>query len=352
VRSVQVQGAASSGGAVFFFSPHKDIIGHTLACADEPVQARHSTLTDGTEVTLLDCGVIRIEPNTASQLSLVISCGVHGNETAPIEIVSQLVSDLLSGEVSSAVRVLFILANPWAMAEGRRFVDINMNRLFCGQWQYEDLSLKEVKRAARLEAYVANFFAEEPVTVEQRLHYDCHTAIRASARERFAVYPFVPDRVLPEQQQALLTRADIETVLLQQEPANTFSSFTSVKQDAQSFTLELGKVMPFGANDLSRFSGIDLLLRALICGEELPNSPSGGMEQFVVHHTLEKSSENWTFHVPDDAPNFSEYAPGSLIAEDGGVQYLVGEEPEYVVFPNPRVKVGERAGLMLRKLSR
>ena len=134
--------------------------------------------------------------------------------------------------------------------------------------------------------------------VEQRLHYDCHTAIRASARERFALYPFVPDRALPEQQQALLTCADIETVLLQQEPANTFSSFTSVKQDAQSFTLELGKVMPFGANDLSRFSGIDLLLRALISGEELPNTPAGGMEQFVVHHTLEKSSENWIFHVP------------------------------------------------------
>ena len=76
------------------------------------------------------------------------------------------------------------------------------------------------------------------------------------------------------------------------------------------------------------------------------------MEQFVVHHTIEKSSENWIFHVPDDSTNFSEYAPGSLIAEDGGVQYLVGAEPEYIVFPNPRVKVGARAGLMLRKLSR
>ena len=335
---------------MFFFSPYKDIIEHTIAYADEPIQAKHITLTDGAEVTLLDCGVVRFEPNSASKLSLVISCGVHGNETAPIEIVSQLVSDLLSGEVSSAVRVLFILANPWATAEDRRFVDLNMNRLFCGQWQHEDQSLKEVKRAASLEAYVTNFFAEEPVTVVQRLHYDCHTAIRASARERFAVYPFVPDRILPAQQKALLARADIPTVLLQQERANTFSSFTSVKQDAQSFTLELGKVMPFGANDLSRFSGIDMLLRALISGKELPSPLAEGIEQFVVHHTLEKSSESWKFHLPDNAPNFSEYAPGSLIAEDGNTQYLVGREPEFIVFPNPRVKVGERAGLMLRKL--
>ena len=48
---------------------------------------------------------------------------------------------------------------------------------------------------------------------------------------------------------------------------------------------------------------------------------------------------------------FQSMRRAALIAEDGGVQYLVGEEPEYIVFPNPRVKVGERAGLMLRKLS-
>ena len=114
--------------------------------------------------------------------------------------------------------------------------------------------------------------------------------------------------------------------------------------------MELGKAMPFDANDLSRFSGIDLLLRAVISGEELPSPSAEGIEQFVVHHTLEKSSESWKFHLPDNAPNFSECAPGSLIAEDGSAQYLVGEEPEYIVFPNPRVKVGERAGLMLRKL--
>ena len=102
--------------------------------------------------------------------------------------------------------------------------------------------------------------------------------------------------------------------------------------------------MPFGANDLSRFSGIDLLLRALISGEELPNTPAGGMEQFVVHHTLEKSSENWILHVPDDSPNFSEYAPGSLIAEDGGVQYLVGEEPSTSCFPIPGSRSANEQG--------
>jgi succinylglutamate desuccinylase len=335
---------------VFFFSPHKDIIRHTIANADETVDGKHSILSAGTEVTLLDSGVIKFEPNTACESSLVISCGIHGNETAPIEIISTIIDDLLSEELDCGQRVLFILGNPWAMASGERFVDLNMNRLFCGDWQYQDLGLKEVKRAAKLEAYVANFFAEEPVTVNKHLHYDCHTAIRDSVRERFAVYPFVKGRELPDDQKAFLDQADIDTVLLQRQDANTFSSFTSLKQGAQSFTLELGKAKPFGENDLGRFTGINSALRALITGDELPDTPARTVDSFVISYSIHRSSENWEFFVTDDLPNFAEFPPGSVISQDGDEQYVVGDQPEYIVFPNALVPVGQRAGLMLRKL--
>lgn len=335
---------------VFFFSPHKDIIKHTIANADEAVSAKHTILPKGTEVTLLDNGVIKFEPATACDASLVVSCAVHGNETAPIEIVSKIIEDLISEEQRCERRVLFILGNPWAMATGERFVDLNMNRLFCGNWQRENLDLKEVKRAAKLEAYVANFFAEEPVTVNQHYHYDCHTSIRDSVRERFAVYPYVEGRVLPEEQKAFLDRADIHTVLLQQEEANTFSSFTSLKQNAQSFTLELGKAKPFGNNDLVRFNGFDSILRELIAGDHLPPSPAQKVDAFSVKHSIARSSENWEFFVEEDVPNFSEYPPGSIISRDGDEKYVVGDEPEYIVFPNANVPVGQRAGLMLTKL--
>ncbi|EAR07479.1 succinylglutamate desuccinylase [Reinekea blandensis] len=335
----------------FFFSPHKNIIRHTLATRDDEVAPRHEILSAGTEVTLLDNGIIRFEPNTASDTSLVISCAVHGNETAPIEIVSAIIDDLLAEDQKCGQRVLFILGNPWAMEAGTRFVDVNMNRLFCGDWQHQDLTLPEVKRAAKLEAYVANFFAEEPVTATQRLHYDCHTAIRDSARERFAVYPFVAGRTLPETQKAFLDSADVHTVLLQQQAANTFSSFTSLQQNAESFTLELGKVRPFGENDLTRFEGIDRTLRRLIAGDALPDSPINPVDGFTVHHTIEKTSEHWEFFVEDDVANFTEFAPGTEIWRDGDDAYIVGDEPEYIVFPNRDIPVGQRAGLMLRKQS-
>lgn len=335
----------------FFFSPHKDIIQHTQALADETVAPKHEILSAGTEVTLLDAGVIRFEPPTASTTSLVISCAVHGNETAPIELVSQLVNDLLEEEALCRQRVLFIVGNPWAMAAGERFVELNMNRLFCGDWQHQDTSLREVKRAAKLEAYVANFFAEEPVTVTQRYHYDCHTAIRDSARERFAVYPFVEGRQLPATQQAFLAQSQVDTVLLQQAPANTFSSFTSLTQNAESFTLELGKVRPFGENDLNRYKAIDGALRDLVGGEPLPEQPASPVDQFEVCHAINKTSDNWEFFIADDVANFTEFAPGTLIWQDGDQEYRVGKAPEYVVFPNRNVPVGQRAGLMLKKLS-
>ena len=333
----------------FFLSPHKDFIKHTIANADAFVAAKHQTLANGSEVTLLDCGIMKFEPATACETSLVISCGVHGNETAPIEIVAAIIDDLLLEKQNCGQRVLFVFANPWAMAIGDRFIDLNMNRLFCGDWQNYNHNLKEVKHAAKLEAYVANFFAEEPVTVTQHLHYDCHTAIRDSVRERFAVYPFVEGRELPESQKAFLDRADIQTVILQQQKANTFSSYTSLKHEAESFTLELGKVKPFGENDLGRFSGIDTILRSLIAGEALPAGPDRQIDLFAVHHSIERSSENWEFFVDDDAPNFLEYPSGSVITQDGEEKYVVGDEPEYIAFPNRHVPVGQRAGLMLRK---
>ena len=333
----------------FFFSPHKDFIKHTLATADDSVTAKHEILSAGTEVTLLDCGVLRFEPPTAATVSLVISCAVHGNETAPIEIINQLVNNLLEEDAKCRQRVLIILGNPWAMQANQRFIDLNMNRLFSGDWQQQDVTLKEVKRAAKLEAYVANFFAEEPVTVTERLHYDCHTAIRDSARERFAVYPYVAGRSLPASQQQFLAAAEIDTVLLQQRPGNTFAAFTSSRQNAQSFTLELGKVRPFGENDLTRLRPIDEALRQLIAGEVLTEANRPTPECFTVCHDVIKTSDNWQFFIADDVANFTEFAPGFVVWRDGDKHYQVTQQSQFIVFPNPHVPVGQRAGLMLKK---
>ncbi|WP_336365887.1 succinylglutamate desuccinylase [Marinobacter sp. C2H3] len=326
-------------------------LAHTLARAGESLTPVTGTLADGTDIRRHDIGLLELTPpagrNNPGAEALIVSAGIHGNETAPIEVLNALVQELLDGRWMLACPLLLILGNPPAMVAGERFLQVNLNRLFAGahrQAAYQGNG--EAERAARLEQY-CEAFAHRHAGLALS-HYDLHTAIRPSHREKFALYPHVPGRQLPSDQAGFLLEAEVPTLLLQHKAGTTFASHTSSNLGAQSFTVELGKVMPFGQNDLNRFAGIERALRRRFRGEPSPAPSGAGLTVFEVVHEVLNTGDGFEFHVPDDAPNFSEYAPGTVIWEDGQQQYRVGSVPESVVFPNRAVPVGQRVALMVR----
>ena len=294
---------------------------------------------------LLDTGVLLVEPLREAASDIIVSAGIHGNETAPIEIVNQLITGIISRDIQVRNRMLFIIGNPTAMNAGKRFIDENLNRLFCGKYR-SALNTSEGKRAQKIEQYIRQFFdyGKRP-----RYHYDLHTAIRASKFEKFAVYPFRKNHDWRKPQLEFLHAAGINTILLSHAPTSTLSFFSSDSFGADAFTLELGKAKPFGENDISQFTSTITCFKSLIENKEIETTQFRN-EDFNLYKVLDqivKKSENFKLHVSGKEQNFTDFPVGTLLAEDVDESYVTRYPGEAIVFPNPDVKIGQRAALMV-----
>ncbi len=301
-------------------------------------------------VQLLDTGVLLVEPDllTKSDKDIVISSGIHGNETAPIEIVDQLVKEIFLEKVIVKHRILFIIGNPRSMNLGQRFIDENLNRLFCGK--FKDYSgTYEGQRAEKLEHIVTDFFRKTGNPRSSRLHYDLHTAIRGSRYKRFLIYPYQGEKPWDKKQLEFFRASGVTTILLSHAPSGTFSYFSSSCFAAHAFTVELGKVKPFGQNNRKDFKAITDNLRLLIMGEPIQrdNSPKNELIYFRVLRELTRFSDDFKLYLEDDVENFTELPKGFLLSEDGDKKYTTQQKGESLIFPNPKVKNGQRAGLIV-----
>ncbi|MBS3804937.1 MAG: succinylglutamate desuccinylase [Oleiphilaceae bacterium] len=332
------------------FEGHRDWLTFTLAKPDSTPGDRQAYLPDGSRMDMTGSGILRLIPALPrDNARLILSAGIHGDETAPIELLNNLVTGIINGELEAARETLLILGNPPAMVAGKRAMTYNLNRLFNGVYRQPGYIESADAGRARLLEKTCHTFASG---ADELTHYDLHTAMRPSRRERFAVYPCMPDRELPEKQLRFLAAADVNTLLLKHGTDPTFSSFTAWSLDAESMTIELGQARPFGQNNLSQFAGVDSCLRDLLAGRKPdPGVSASVVDIFEVVEEIVNTGNSFRFHVPDDAANFTEYPPGALIWEDEWHSYKVGDQPESVVFPNPNVPVGDRVGLMVRRLS-
>jgi len=310
-------------------------------------------LANGVSVKLIDTGILQIEPTNSSSISLLISSGIHGNETAPIEIVQQMVKDIWSGWLEVKVRLMLIIGNPPSIKIGERFLSQNLNRLFSGYYKNSESSDYETERAQIIEQAVSEFYNESENSNPIRYHFDLHTAIRPSKYKKFVVYPFLDERPWDKNHIAFFGGADITTVLLGHQPSGTFSYYTSNQFRALSATVELGKVKPFGENDMQDFSGIVNNMQCLI-EDKPPKNLTFNNHSYKVFHVkneIIKVNEDYRLLLDDEVQNFTSLKKGTVLASDGYQTHSLVEDEGYsIVFPNNNVPIGQRLGVLLEEI--
>lgn len=324
--------------------PKNDFLKLTLANETNlsPFKMDHQTHT----IEVWDTGVIHISPKNLTgkcERALIYSSAIHGNETAPIEICNQIITSILEGSLSPIFPVLFIFGNPAAININKRFVEENMNRLFSNKHSHAQSSNQEKIRAKKLEGYVTDFYQLHDS--KHKIHYDLHTAIRDSVNEKFAVCPYTPNKPWKKLQFEILRSMGVSTFLLMNTPATTFSYYTSSNHGADSFTIELGKVRPFGMNDPAKFRDskqtlINLLTTPVFTDEHFELSQ---YQMMSVHRTILKHHEDFELAFADDTPNFTAFDKGDILAREDGKMIRAELDGEAIIFPNAQVTLGERA---------
>lgn len=307
--------------------------------AGHPVDWPDLALPDGGRLSRQAPGVVLLEPATPATHSLLLSAGIHGDETAPIELLDSLLSAVSTGKLTVRIRVLFVLGNLAAMRQGRRYIAQDLNRLF-GKQALED-SL-EAHRANQLCALSQAFFDEAQV----RIHYDLHTTIRESKFEKFAIQPLPKNAGY--QHDAWLAAAGMQAIVLHNEGGHTYTAFTQEQCGAQSYTLELGKARPFGQNQALDLSALKASLQALLAGNPAAVTASRGeLRTYRVFKSVLRRSKDFELYLDKDCENFAPVSEGYRLYRQDKEFWCVDRPGARVLFPNSKVALGLRAALLL-----
>ncbi|MBA5607128.1 succinylglutamate desuccinylase [Duganella sp. FT3S] len=288
-------------------------------------------------------GILTIKRAGApDRASVLVSVGVHGDETGPIEVVAHLLEALSHDATKLAVDLMLCVGNIGAIREGKRFIDADLNRMF----RAERGTLAGTAEAARADVMMAATTAFFDGAGPVRWHLDLHTAIRPSVYPTFAIVPELIEAGARGKLIDWLGAAGIGAIIMNPQSAGTYSYYASEHHGAAGTTVELGRIGTLGQNDIGQFAEAAQALDALLRGVA-PAAAGRAPHIFNTAQQIIKLSDQFKMAFGRDTQNFTALPQGAEIARDGDTVYTVRHAQEYVVFPNPDVRVGLRAGLMV-----
>lgn len=305
-------------------------------------------LDAGFAVALPAPGILTVRSATPDidRPSVLVSVGVHGDETGPIEMVAYLVDALSRSAGELAVDLMLCVGHIDAIRLGKRFIDADLNRMFRAERGALAGTFEAGRADVLIDATRAFFDGSGPA----RWHLDLHTAIRPSHYPMFAIVPELIADSARDGLMAWLGEAGIEAIIMNPESAGTYSYFTSEHLGAAGSTVELGRVGTLGQNDLSQFAAASGALDRLLRGQ--PAQPAKVAPRvFATAQSIMKLSDAFSMSVGRETWNFTPMKKGAVIAQDGATVYTVQHDEELVVFPNPDVRVGLRAGIMVVRIN-
>lgn len=278
--------------------------------------------------------------------AVLVSVGVHGDETGPIEVVAYLLDALSHQPSALAVDLMLCVGNIGAIRAGKRFIDADLNRMF----RAERGTLEGTAEAARADVMVAATSAFFKDAGPVRWHLDLHTAIRPSVYPTFAIVPEIIEDGARDKLIAWLGQAAIGAVIMNPASVGTYSYYSAEHHAAAGTTIELGRIGTLGENNLEQFTEASQALDDLLRGAE-PKGAKQAPHVYATARQIIKLSDRFQMAFGKDTWNFTPLKQGEEIARDGDTVYTVQHPEEMVVFPNPDVRVGLRAGLMVVRLS-
>jgi succinylglutamate desuccinylase len=274
----------------------------------------------------------------AARPAVLVSVGVHGDETGPIEVEASA--------SALAVDLMLCVGNIGAIRAGKRFIDADLNRMF----RAERGTLEGTAEAARADAMVAATSAFFKDAGPVRWHLDLHTAIRPSVYPTFAIVPEIIEDGAREKLIVWLGQAAIGAVIMNPASVGTYSYYSAEHHAAAGTTIELGRIGTLGENNLEQFTEASQALDDLLRGAA-PKDAKQAPHVYATARQIIKLSDQFRMAFGKDTWNFTPLKQGDEIARDGDTVYTVQHPEEMVVFPNPDVRIGLRAGLMVVRLS-